>query len=881
MKKILIFLLFANSVCNAQIIRIPVPDTIYWYNGDRLGIMVASHDKDYNQYPYTVIDSTTGNATPGDSITIHARTTDIDGDATYTQYRFGYSADSLGAITWLTDWQLDSVYTIPDSLAGDYPYMAARGKALTGGRTGREVYAWGDSVYYPYDTVIFSSIQPSTINQLSITFQMADIGDTAWIDWGEDSPVLITGTTDQIKTSDYSTTNTTYEIKIYGDIDKITKFYVSNEATLSDVKSSELRKFLLLSHLTIYNAGTDHVLLSSELRNLPLTYFRLYNSGTNHVLNSADFAEMPLTYFQVYNPGTNQIINSSDFIGKSLTTFYISNCGTNCTINTAHFIGMPLTYFRVQNCGTNHTGQISDLSADLTVLWIQQSGTGIDITSGTMPSWADCNIKLLGYTGGEGGDCDAFLNAYSETAGEGAKTIDLSDAARTAASDDAVNILLSLQKTIETLGLTEEIDETWMQYDLSDSTFNFTELNTIIDTVITWYTEHEPDINGYVNIQSESLGLIYESKVDSLKELWSDAGYAFVIITNTPLVPELIDTLINPYAFVDFENYEYISTIIHQHNGTASQEQYDADADSGIVCFGYSNYLRHLPDNPVFPDDYYGSAPIYPASRWGVTLPVGTIEIPNSEQGERFSHMVIPGSTFGAIGHNVKYFNYVDAMQNPMVWDGSQETGDTLSLNLDDFVDSVKSNLLYDDGGGIFIAHNQTTSQIITYLDIDTIFLGMSIYNDWRDAEGEPQRGYYLTEWDNINNTGRVCWGIGEQDYFYYGYIVLLAENITEYDALKAIREGVFYTKLGFSDLKFDSIVATVDSVKIYTTGADEIKLITEDGVVAAGSNTIKYELGGNEIFIRAEGRFEGNGILPSGYEDEIYSNPIYLKITD
>jgi len=34
-----------------------------------------------------------------------------------------------------------------------------------------------------------------------------------------------------------------------------------------------------------------------------------------------------------------------------------------------------------------------------------------------------------------------------------------------------------------------------------------------------------------------------------------------------------------------------------------------------------------------------------------------------------------------------------------------------------------------------------------------------------------------------------------------------------------------------------------------------------------------------NIWFIRAEARLEGNGILPSGYEDEIYSNPIYFKI--
>jgi len=71
------------------------------------------------------------------------------------------------------------------------------------------------------DTIAFQSIQPATIDQVSITFQTLTNQDTVYLDWGDGSAVVkVSGTTDQTKTSAYVTNNTTYNIKVYGDLTK-------------------------------------------------------------------------------------------------------------------------------------------------------------------------------------------------------------------------------------------------------------------------------------------------------------------------------------------------------------------------------------------------------------------------------------------------------------------------------------------------------------------------------------------------------------------------------------------------------------------------------------------------------------------------------------
>lgn len=145
MKKLLILFSLINLTVSGQVINLQ-RDTIYWYNDMPLSVIKIGEDIRYNQYPVAVIDSLTGN-TPGDTLRAYATSTDRDGDSTYSLYRFGYSTDSLGAITWLNNWSPADTMTIPDAMTGKFPVVSVLPKALTGGRTGREVYAWGDSVY--------------------------------------------------------------------------------------------------------------------------------------------------------------------------------------------------------------------------------------------------------------------------------------------------------------------------------------------------------------------------------------------------------------------------------------------------------------------------------------------------------------------------------------------------------------------------------------------------------------------------------------------------------------------------------------------------------------------------------------------------------------
>jgi len=286
--------------------------------------------------------------------------------------------------------------------------LHAQNAAITSGNN--LVVSDGKMVVYDLTDTIANfgtSTQSGAIDQITTIFNITP-GYNVYVDWndGDGGHLIVADGTDKSMTSNFTVSDTTYHIYVYGDLEGFTKIYINAEATYDS-------------------------LFSSEFSGMSLTYFGLYNSGTNHEINSSDFAGMPLAYFGLYNSGTNNEINPSDFAG------------------------MPLTYFWLNNSGTNHAGQISYFATGLNTLYIGNSGTGISITSGTMKTWANCNITLKGYTGGAGGDCDAFLIAYAATAGAGVKTIDLSNAARTSASDAAVTTLIGLGKTIKTLGLTE------------------------------------------------------------------------------------------------------------------------------------------------------------------------------------------------------------------------------------------------------------------------------------------------------------------------------------------------------------------------------------------------------------------------------------------
>jgi hypothetical protein len=286
-----------------------------------------------------------------------------------------------------------------------------------------------------YDTISFNSVQPGTLNQVTMVLRTMSTKDTVYVNWGEDAVVKVCGTTDQTIVSDYGTTSHTYPIAIYGDLSKLTKLVIANEATVQAVKSSQITACTGMTYLQF-----------SDL------------SATGHVINSSDLVGLPLTYLRLsYLSTTGITINTANFVGMPLATLFLSNIGTSGhTINTANLVGLPLTYVVFSNLGTTTcTGQISDLPTGLTDLTISNCGQGISISSGTMKAWASTIITLTSaYTTAS---VDGFLNAWATPAGTGTKTITLSGSgagianqARSSASDAAVTTLQGKGKTIVT-----------------------------------------------------------------------------------------------------------------------------------------------------------------------------------------------------------------------------------------------------------------------------------------------------------------------------------------------------------------------------------------------------------------------------------------------
>ena len=381
--------------------------------------------------------------------------------------------------------------------------------------------------------------------------------------------------------------------------------------------------------------------------------------------------------------------------------------------------------------------------------------------------------------------------------------------------------------------------------------------------------------------------------------------------------------VINPYSGLDLNALSHIRSMSHDHGGTSSGgTRLQDNLDRGMRHFAWSNYSRALPSDPSYPEDYYGSAPVYPASRWGVDVfdnDPTIIETPNAEQtgtAGSSGHYLSIGSLAGSIGHNYDHFDGVESASDADTWIGDQETGEPFQYeSREAFFNYVLYNLQFDDAGGIYAAHSGGVAR--NYLDsIGDKFLGTDMYNDRRDSNdstiNRDGRGYQVAGWDEILKTGRRCWAFGEADRGRRACNVLLLDDFTNYTAQKAYRDGRFYTKLDKRDsgLKFTKLNDTGSKFEVETEGAYKIRIITERGVVAEGQgNSLEYTYptkdGSPDItYVRAEALApefdentydfspgpalgeEGNEFewpTPNyrdgvRYEDEIYSQAIMFR---
>ncbi|MFZ3035517.1 MAG: hypothetical protein WA138_16085 [Parvibaculum sp.] len=219
---------------------------------------------------------------------------------------------------------------------------------------------------------------------------------TIIVDWGDDSITNYTLTTTDQNVSHTYVVSGTYNVKIKNS-NRITKIYINALV------------------------GTTYTLNSKNLPNL--TDLILYNISGTQTINSFDLPK--LTYLLLGLISGAQTINSSDL--PKLTYLYLS-----ITAGTL-------------------SGNISSFPSTMTRLYTNKSG--FDITTGTMPAWANNEITIVPTTAGyTTAQIDGFLNAWASTAAAGTKTIDLrgNNQPRSTASDAAVATLTGLGKTILT-----------------------------------------------------------------------------------------------------------------------------------------------------------------------------------------------------------------------------------------------------------------------------------------------------------------------------------------------------------------------------------------------------------------------------------------------
>lgn len=382
-------------------------------------------------------------------------------------------------------------------------------------------------------------------------------------------------------------------------------------------------------------------------------------------------------------------------------------------------------------------------------------------------------------------------------------------------------------------------------------------------------------------------------------------------------------SILNPYINIDFENVSYIQSMAHDHYDQRGGAEAGVDTlyNKGFRHFNWSEYRREQPfDNPQFPDDWYGSAPTYPLSRWHPSPPSDIVNTPNCEiVGGIRNHHVCLGSLVSVIGRNWQDFDDQGDEDELLrsIWSTSLD--DNIPLNESELFEYILNGidnpngegkiggLLYPDAGGIVLAHSSNTPLFIENFDrYGDKYLGMAIYNDRREPEDETvsrdRRGFFVNAWDEAMATGRRCWGFGEADRGERCCNILLTDDFTEYGVLKAYRDGKFYIKMNWADtgLKFTNIEDTGHSLIVECEGVQNgIKIITEKGVVhESSSNSTEYiypttptgEVDMTFVRVEAYGNVFTDEQLPDKewpvphfrdgvrYEDEIYSQPIYYR---
>lgn len=308
--------------------------------------------------------------------------------------------------------------------------------------------------------------------------------------------------------------------------------------------------------------------------------------------------------------------------------------------------------------------------------------------------------------------------------------------------------------------------------------------------------------------------------------------------------------MINPYQSLDFENSLHIPSLSHCH--CRAQSRFEAFYSVGVRHFAISNY--------------YPSEPYYPLDDVLSDVPDDAIGCPNAEHHNMLvDNTMIPALHINSLGSTFS--------SNP----DSQSTGVNQDWMLT--LDQIFALLQYEDGGGVTINHPKWTDwftqinmkrMIPRMLDYDDRVLGIEIYNHSCEVSvDQPNTGYALDYWDEILRTGRRCWGLAVPDHHSYGRNVLLVPEATEYECLKAYRNGHFYCRVYNTDLKFSNISLDNYKLTVETNSATSITIVTSGERITYNNSSCEHNVNPSATYVRVEAKNDA---------DEIYSQPIMFK---
>lgn len=319
--------------------------------------------------------------------------------------------------------------------------------------------------------------------------------------------------------------------------------------------------------------------------------------------------------------------------------------------------------------------------------------------------------------------------------------------------------------------------------------------------------------------------------------------------------------MINPYIGVDWANDTQVTSCSHEHCVLQSELNV-LTQNSGIQHIALSNY--------------YPSEPYYPLSDFFATVPSGCIGSPNAEHHNMSLnlrrmpsiHLNSLGSTFRSGKPNG---------EEPIGCNGAE---------IKDIISQIMDELQYQDAGGVTINHpcfsHIGVKEITEILGFDDRVLGIEIFNgsdQFGDRYGQgahPERfPIQLEMWDEILFKGIRCWGFFVADHTgkwnpdWWGRNVLLVNDFTEHDCLKAYRDGAFYGRLKNTNLRFTNIQCTTANISVQTENASYIDIIIDKHATRFNGNTASLNIPTGATYARIEAK---------NSDDSIYSNPMIFR---